>query len=201
MSDLFPERIETDRLVLERLCRGNVGVDEFYRIASRHEPDIEEITQYLTWNPHRTPEETRGFFDFAEEQWNEGTAAVYAIRPREGEGGAGELAGNCALTIDWERRTGELGTWLRKPFWGRGYSGERAAALADLAFDRLDLEVLAVSHDAGNGKSRRAIEKYVEGLGGQSDALVRNGMNKDGETIDKRRYTVTREQWRAANPS
>jgi len=22
-------------------------------------------------------------------------------------------------SVDWERRTGTLGTWLRKPYWGR----------------------------------------------------------------------------------
>lgn len=191
MSELFPERIETERLVLERLCPENVPVREFYRIASRHEPDIEEITRYLSWDPQRTPKETRDFFDHVETQWADGTGVTYLLRVA----GTGEIAGVGALTIDWDRRTGSLGTWLRKPFWGRGYSGERAEALADLAFERLDLEYVAVTHEAGNEKSRRAIEKYVERLGGQFDCLLRNAARGDGELIDQRRYTVSREQY------
>ena len=213
MSDLFPGTIETERLTLERLSREHVDLRDFYRIASRHEPDIEEVTRHLTWTLHATPKETKGFLDLVETQWGEGSGASYLIRPREPEPDAGEIAGVGGLTIDWERRTGTLGTWLRKPFWGRGYSGERADALLELAFDRLDLELVAVTHEVGNEKSRRAIEKYVERNGGQFDCLLRNtdvrGVRKpsdsrtdrnssssgDGETIDQRRYTVSREQY------
>ena len=195
MSDLFPERIETGRLALERLARENVDVHEFYRLCSRHEPDIGEVTRYLTWTPHATPKETEGFLDLVEEQWDEGTGASYLIRPRKSEADAEEIAGAGGLTIDWDRRTGTLGTWLRKPFWGRGYSGERADALFELAFERLDLELVVVTHEVGNEKSRRAIEKYVERHGGQHDALFRNADVRDGDVIDQRRYSVSRGQY------
>lgn len=195
MSELFPEVIGTERLALERLARDNVGVRQFYRLCSRHEPDIEEVTRYLTWTPHATPKETAGFLELVEDQWEEGTGATYLLRPRETEPGAGEVAGVGGLTIDWERRTGTLGTWLRKRFWGRGYSGERADALLELAFERLDLELVAVTHEVGNGKSRRAIERYVERHGGGHDALVRNADVRDGDVIDQRRYSVSREQY------
>jgi ribosomal-protein-alanine N-acetyltransferase len=46
------------------------------------------------------------------------------------------------LSIDWDRRVGTLGTWLRKSYWGRGYSSERAAALIELVFEQLDLEII-----------------------------------------------------------
>lgn len=195
MSDRFPERIETERLVLERLCRENAGVLEFYRHASRHEPGIDEVTRHLSWDTHATPKETWDFFEYVGKQWEDAAAATYAIRPAAGEDGAGEFAGNCGLTIDWERRTGTLGLWLRESFWGRGYSGERAAALMELAFETLDLELVAVTHQTGNEKSRRAIEKYVEAHGGGFDALIRNAVPGDDRPIDQRRYTVTREQY------
>lgn len=66
----------------------------------------------------------------------------------------------------------------------------------ELAFDRLDLELVAVTHRVDNRKSRRAIEKYVEAHDGQCDGLLRNWyVDADGEPVDKRRYTVTCEQY------
>jgi RimJ/RimL family protein N-acetyltransferase len=192
---MFPARIETDRLVLEAFTRENVDVSTQYRHSSRHNPHIEEITEHLTWDPHETPKESLEFLKAQEQARAEGEDATYVVRPGEGEDGAGEFAGMAGLHPDWERRTATLGTWLRKPFWGRGYSGERAAALMEVAFERLDLEVVAVSHDAGNEQSRRAIEKYVERFGGRHEGLLRNGGPGSDGPVDLHRYSITREEW------
>ena len=196
MSDLFPETIETERLTLERLSREHVDVFEYYEICSPHDPDIEEVVEYISaFEPHRVPKTTEEFLRHVERCWDEGDGAEYVVRPRKGEEGAGEIAGSTGLTVDWERRTGSFGMWLRKPFWGRGYSGERADALFELAFDRLDLELVAVTHQVGNEKSRRAIEQYVERNGGQFDCLLRNWDAGTDDAADHRRYTVSREQY------
>lgn len=199
MSDLFPGRIETDRLVLERLSRETVDVFEFYRICSRHEPGIDEVTRQLSWEPHATPKETADFVGAVEQDWEDGELASYVVRPGPGEDGAGEIAGGTGLTVDWERRTGHLGMWLRKPFWGRGYSGERVGALLAVAFERLDLELVAVCHHVGNEQSKRAIEKYVQRFGGRYDGRLRNsGVDADGTIIDQHRHSISREEYRRA---
>src|SRR6056297_2887992 len=151
MTALFPDTIRTDRLRLDVVTPETVDLVEFYDHAG-NDPDIEEITQYLTWEPHETPKATLEFVEHVGEQYGSGDGATYTIRPREGEAGAGEFAGVAGCSVDWDRKTMTLGTWLRKPFWGRGYSGERAAAMLQLAFDRLDLEVVAVEHVADNEK-------------------------------------------------
>ncbi|WP_134671245.1 GNAT family N-acetyltransferase [Halorussus marinus] len=192
---MFPERIETERLVLEPLTTENVDVLALYRHCSHHNPHIEEITEHISWEPHETPKETLEFVEAQETARANGEDATYVIRPKAGEDGAGEIAGATGLHPEWDRRTGVLGAWLRKPFWGRGYSGERAAALMEVAFDRLDLELVAVTHHAGNEKSRRAIEKYVEAHGGQHEGRLRNYHPDPDGPADAHRYTVTREQW------
>jgi RimJ/RimL family protein N-acetyltransferase len=168
---------------------------EFYRHTSHRNPHIEEITEYLSWDPHRTPKSAHEFLESQAEARAAGEDATYVVRPKQSEEGAGEFAGLAGLHPDWERRTAVFGTWLRKPFWGRGYSGERAAALMAVAFDRLDLEVVAVSHHADNERSRRAIEKYVEAHGGQREGLLRNFETTPDGPVDVYRYSVTREQW------
>ena len=97
------------------------------------------------------------------------------------------------------RRAGpELGIRLRTPFWGRGYSGERARAPATLGFDVLDLELLTVTHDPDNERSGRAIEKDVDALGGRREGTVRNDVEMNDEPRDSARYSITAEEWREA---
>jgi RimJ/RimL family protein N-acetyltransferase len=129
----------------------------------------------------------------------EGEGTDYLIRPRDGEDGAGEVAGATALSADWETRTAELGIWLRKRFWGRGYSGERARALMEVAFERLDLSAVVVTVHSGNEKSMRAVERYVEAHGGHHEGLLRNfHTDRDDEPADVHRFSVTDEEYERA---
>jgi RimJ/RimL family protein N-acetyltransferase len=195
---MFPETIETERLRLEPRRPENVDLDACYRICSS-DPGIDEVTEYVTWDPHETKKETLDFLERGRERWEDHEAADYVIRPREGEDGAGEIAGFGGFGVDWEKRTAVLGTWLRKRFWGRGYSGERAAALVRVAFEELDLALVAVSHHRDNDNSRRAVERYVDRLGGRREGLLRNHMTfADGSVHDEVRYTISREEWREA---
>jgi RimJ/RimL family protein N-acetyltransferase len=195
---MFPPVVGTDRLRLDRLTTDDTLA--LYEHARAGAPNVEEITRYVTWSPHETLGETRAFVASAEANWADGEGATYVVRPREGEPLAGEFGGATGLSIDWPRRTGTLGLWLRKPLWGRGYSGARAAALLELAFDRLDLEVVAVTHSPENDASRRAIERYVERFGGRREGTIRNGeATRDGGAFDVARYSISRGEWRAAD--
>lgn len=197
MSDLFPARLETSRLVLEALATDTVDPLTYYRHVSGE--SASEVTAHLPWDPHEHPKETLETIREAENARQTGEHARYVIRPKEGEEGAGEFAGTTGIYPKWDRKTATFAIWLRPKFWGRGYSGERAAAMIELAFDRLDLELVAVSHMDGNDRSRQAVERYVERFGGQHEGLLRNWqVNDDGSIVDMHRYTITREQYDAA---
>lgn len=194
---MFPERIETERLILER-----VTMDDFFEVyehANYEAEAIDEITRYVTWSPHRSLKETHDMIAQLEENWESGDGATFAIRPKDSEENAGEFGGMTGIHIDWDCRTGGFGLWLRKPLWGRGYSGERAAALFDLAFERLDLDLIAVSHDPDNEQSGRAIEKYIETHNGQREGHLRKTIAfQDGSVHDEVRYSVTQDEYRMA---
>lgn len=113
---LFPEQIETDRLLLERLCHDTVDVFEYYGYCSHRGDAIDEVTRYLPWDPHETVQETRTSIDTLERQWGDGERAEYVIRPKADEDGAGVIAGAGGLLVDWEIRTGNPAIWLRKRF-------------------------------------------------------------------------------------
>lgn len=196
---MFPEELETERLQLERLCHENVDVRALYEcFANGHGEGLEEVFEYVPQTPYQTLHDAHEQIEAAEERWADGDGAEYVVRPSDGEAGAGEIAGLTELGCEWERRTGQLGLILRKPFWGRGYSAERATALIELAFERLDLELVTAGHNEGNEKSKRAIERYIEAHGGQYDGVLRNWVPMDEEIDDLHRYTVTAEQYEQA---
>lgn len=209
MGDLYPEVVETDRLRLERLCHDRVDVREYYGIVG-DEDALEGVLDYMPWDVHAHPKESFDYVDRSEREWDDGEKAHWVIRPREGEdgteaadaaeGGAGEIAGQTGLDTDWDRRLATLGIWLRKPFWGRGYSGERAAALMHVAFEHLDLEMVSVTHAVDNEQSRRAVEKYVERFGGRREGTLRNYVPFADGARDAVRYTVSRAEFREHRP-
>ena len=189
--------MESERLQYERLHPAEFDSLELYKHASTDAPAIDEITRHVTWEPYGTPKEA---FDWVKRCGNasdSGEDATYVIRPKSGDR-AGEFAGLAGIHPNWKRRQATLGTWLRKSFWGNGYSGERAARMLKLAFEQLDIEVVIVSHDPENQKSRRAIEKYVERFGGRREGLIRNDIVMDGHPRDSVYYSISREEYAAA---
>lgn len=193
---MFPERIETDRLHLERITHDSIDLTALHEFYS-DDGDAEEMFAYWDSSPHQTLKETHDYIDEAERLWNDADGAKYVIRPKEGEDGAGVIAGTTGLYPDWEKQSARFGIILDKQFWGRGYSGERADALLRLAFDQLDLELVVASHIDGNEKSRRAIEKYVNRYGGQYDGLLRNWLpvSNTDNVADVHRFTIAKEEY------
>lgn len=195
---MFPQTLETDRLRLEAARPESVDLDACYQVCSA-DPGIDTVTNHVTWDPHQTKRETEVFLADCHDRWEAREGAEYVIRPRADEPGAGEIAGFCGMEIDWDTATATLGIWLRKRFWGRGYSGERAEALMRVAFDTLDLSIVAVSHHPENENSRRAIERYIERFGGRREGRLRNTLEfADGTVHDEVRYTIAQHEWREA---
>jgi RimJ/RimL family protein N-acetyltransferase len=193
----FPTPVTTGRLRLERLDADAVPLCDLYEVCA-HDDGIDAVTEGVAWDPHAHPKETLAFVAGAVERWEAGEDATYVVRPRADEAGAGEFAGMAGLRPDWDRQRAELGTWLRRRFWGREYSGERAHALMAVAFDRLDLDVVVARPFVENDRSRRAVETYVEAAGGRHEGRVRNDAFDGSAPRDVHRYSVTREEWRGS---
>lgn len=191
---LFPEEMESERLQYERLHPEEFDPFELYQHVKEGAPGIDEVTEYVSWDPYEHPKKAFDWVDSTGSDFDEHEAGHYVMRPKDGDA-AGEFAGLTSIHPDWDRRMAVFGTWFRKPFWGRGYSGERAARMLELVFDRLDLNLVAVAHAPGNEKSRRAIEKYVERFGGRKEGHIRNSIILDGEPRDSIRYSISREEW------
>ena len=176
-------RIETERLVLRPWTLGDVP--ELVRLAGERE--VAEATLRL---PHPY-EESRGI------EWISGHAAAWGRRESvplaiTSPGGDG-LVGSISLQLAPAHARAELGYWIGRPFWGRGYATEAAAALVDWGFRNLDLLRVYAGHFAGNPASGRVLEK----LGMRREGVLRGHLLRWGRSQDDVIWGLLRAEWEA----
>jgi|GEM_PF-2703101 len=199
----FPSRIETDRLVFERLSRDATDVVEFYEFVS--DPDWQgDATDPMPWFRFQSIDDVSGFVDHAETQWQECESARYLLYAKNGaesnDGTDPELVGTAAYSPDWDKRSAGSDVVLAKRYWGNGYGTERGRVFVELAFQHHDLDAYVTSCADGNDPSRRMIEKLVETYGGRYDGLMRQhgSPRPDGTVTDQHRYSIVREEYEGA---
>mgnify|MGYP002234885656 FL=1 len=136
--------------------------------------------------PARTREEGERFFHRA--LWDSG---CYAIVLKE----TGHPIGKIKFQRDI-RRSGvkslSIGYELAKPYWGQGYMTEALRAMVQYGFERKGLDVLAISHFAGNDRSRRVIEK----CGFRYEGILYQAYRRyDGMVFDDVCYSILKEDY------
>lgn len=72
---------------------------------------------------------------------------------------SGVLIGAISLLDIKPKHRAELGYWIGKPFWGKGYGTEAAACIRDYAWHELDLIRLFARHLTRNPASGRIMQK------------------------------------------
>jgi [ribosomal protein S5]-alanine N-acetyltransferase len=121
----------------------------------------------------RTLEETEARVQrFIDHQERHGFS-LWAVTER----GSGAVIGDCGLILFAHRGPEiELGYRLAKPYWGKGYATEAAAAWVAHGFEELGLpRIVAVTHPE-NAASQRVLEKVgmrFEGMSLYEGARVR----------------------------
>ena len=69
------------------------------------------------------------------------------------------LIGGIALRLDQENENGEIGYWIGKPYWNRGYCTEAAKAVVAYSFEVLKLNRIHAKHFKRNTASGRVMQK------------------------------------------
>jgi len=130
-----------------------------------------EVAKNLARVPHPyTEDHARSFLVRGAEERAKGIAYPFAMIAKSD----GTLIGGCGLHLK-DDGVFELGYWIGRPFWGRGYASEGARRLAAFAFYDLKAARLSAGWFHGNPASGRVLEKLggVFAGGEQRESLAR----------------------------
>ncbi len=134
--------LKTERLVLKHLCLDDA-------VSLFESAQDEEIGYWCGWKRHESVEETKYVIDHILNKpycfgiFIEGYAVgVIEIR-----------------VFSDNEKEGELGFWIGRPYWNKGYMTEACEAILDFAFNKLTMEKIYCAYFDGNDRSRRVQQK------------------------------------------
>ncbi|MGM9643659.1 MAG: GNAT family N-acetyltransferase [Eubacteriales bacterium] len=142
-------KLETDRLILRKWTEADA--ESLFEYAK--DPDVGPIAG---WQSHRSVEES---LDVIRNVLN--GEECYAIC----EKGSNRAIGAIELMLKGHTNRlkrddeCELGYWLGKPFWGRGYMPEAAREIIRRGFEDIGMNTIWCGYYEGNQKSKRVQEK------------------------------------------
>lgn len=115
-----------------------------------------EVGPIAGWPPHKSVEESRNVIQNVFQG-----GECYAICEKENGKAIGAIELKLNGHTDMTERDDEceLGYWLGKPFWGRGYMPEAAEEIIRHGFENLGMTTIWCGYYDGNDKSRRVQEK------------------------------------------
>jgi RimJ/RimL family protein N-acetyltransferase len=122
-----------------------------------------------------------------------GSKVVFAVAHRE----TAELLGAVSLTLRRQHYAAELGYWIGKPYWNRGYATEAAIATIHYGFRELRLHRVYATHLGRNPASGRVMVK----AGMRKEGVLREHVRKWGAFDDLVTYGVLAREYPAATTS
>ena len=162
-------------------------------LSARHAGDIqalasdEAIARWTTIPHPYPPGGALAFVDRAQRMRARGAHETFAVCAA----GGGFLGVAALVRDDKLPARAELGYWIGRPYWGRGYATDAARRLLGHGFDRMHLDVVIARCFTMNQASARVIEK----LGFRFVGLeAQRTLKRPAEPV--RRYELTRGDWR-----
>jgi RimJ/RimL family protein N-acetyltransferase len=117
-------------------------------------------------------------------------SVVFAVVVRA----TGRLIGAIGLELDMPNESAELGYWIGKRYWNRGYATEAAETILMYGFTELGLHRIHSHHFLRNAASGRVLEK----IGMKREGLRRRHVKKWEQFEDIVLYGILRDDYEGA---
>ena len=177
----FPT-LSTERLVLSQPIVSDLK-DVVFQMNSTSE--ISENTLSLPF-PYRE-ENAHFWLKMAEDGFAKKDAYIFAIREKENL----KLIGAIGLHLDLANRKAEVGYWLGKSFWNKGYVTEALQRIVEFGFEELHLNKIYASHFPHNPASGKVLQKN----GFEFEGILKQEVLKNGQFLDLHRFAIFQEKY------
>ena len=176
-------QLETSRLLLRKLRRTDA---QYYyeRLGSS-----EEVTRYMLWQPHKSPEESRKSIERILTKYQEQTCYCWAIALKEDDSMIGRID---LLRFDEQDNSCSFAYMLGKDFWNQGFGTEALQAVFAFAFEKLQVQRITADHMCENAASGKVMQKAGMQYVGTHPAKY----EKCGKTYDADEYAITLDRWK-----
>lgn len=114
-----------------------------------------ELRKYMSygWMPVYYEDQERWYERIVNERWKRITLGII-------EKSSGKVIGTIGVRdINWRSGYGEIGYWISKEYWGRGYATEALSLMLEYCFEYLNLRKVFAKVFEPNIPSRRVLEK------------------------------------------
>ena len=176
----FPERLETERLVLRPPTEADR--EELLETVTASYSELNEWLPFAK-GPYGPDEAAKWIEDSARKRAAETDHGVLLLlKP------TGQIVGTAGLHArDWDVPKFEIGYWLHTGFTGHGYATEAARELARYAFENLGARRVVIRADDRNQGSWAIAER----LGFEWEATLKSASRSNaGELVDLRVYAL-----------
>lgn len=156
-----PITLETERLVIRRVYSTDIEL-----FSATSDP---MVTKYEPWQPHEDVTQLMEYINRVFDRYEEGDITEWTIELEE----TGDPIGMINIhNVNRTHKHGELGFWLDKKYWNKGYATEACKAVVFHAFTELDFQRIHSITAAENVPCKRVLEK----IGMTHEGTFRNYM-------------------------
>lgn len=185
MSQILPFAqtvIDTPRLNLRP-----VTLNDVEQIYGNWASD-DEVTKYLSWDTHPSPDETRRVVTSWLLMYEKPTFYLWVITLRENSQVIGTIS---FFDIKMDLLLGEIGYCISRSYWNMGIATEALIGVLEYAFDQNTFQAMIATHLFENPASGRVMEKA--GMKYLGDIFRNN--KKPHQSGVLKCYKITKENW------
>lgn len=153
--------LQTERLLLRGMRVSDA--EDMYAYARRP-----SVTEYLTWSPHASVDETREYLTYVGQRYRTGDFYDWSVVSVSD----GRMIGTCGFTsFNCHADSAEIGYVLNPDYQGQGLATEAVRRVLAFGFEELNLHRIEARFMEGNDASRRLMERVgmtLEGFARES---------------------------------
>jgi ribosomal-protein-alanine N-acetyltransferase len=168
--------LETERLSLRQI--GIKDTDDVFAFTSNP-----KTSEWLTWDPHKTKEDSLNFIKSVLEKYQKNQPAQWAIELKSEK----KVIGLCGFVNFFEEHSkGEVAYVLSPDYWGKGFLPEALIKIIEFSFKQLGLIRIEAKCEVGNFAS----EKVMQKVGMIQEGLFIKYLKRKGESRSYKLFAI-----------